>query len=245
MRSFVFGFVLATVMVGGASAFFVWMNMPFLPSSPHPIVIPHDRIAGSRGEAIDKNAVIYCDTKLDDCIFHGFPPGTHMARSGKDADGKYHTTVVFGKASQELYSDVIPIGLLVLGLVIGIVGTTFVVYQMEQEHISDVIRGATLDRSVKMAQQYYNGMITTTKDGFRIYTSRDIPDFPTWRFRKATGKCKKSPIAFSGISKAVEMYPTIGVGFGIGNGVDIEWLPCKNMRIWVDGVAYDSYVAQD
>jgi hypothetical protein len=46
-------------------------------SHPFPVVIPHDRITGTRGEKIGPDAAIYCTRDLKNCTHVGLPGAVH------------------------------------------------------------------------------------------------------------------------------------------------------------------------
>lgn len=212
----------------------------YKPTHPYAIEIPHDRITGVYGEAVAKDMAIFCAPDLADCIYRGFPHGTRVKSVTQDAPGKYRATVFFG--TENLH----PGEKLAIGAIAACIATVVVVIIWEVYNIkcrSAVFRCAVLNNPLYGAAYDYGNMWTafSASDGLRLYScKKNAPVFPTWHFGKATGNPAKPPINMQGISDAIRLYGTTGVGFVISDDITIEWLNDNRMRIWKDGVPYDS-----
>lgn len=217
-------------------------------SHPFPVVIPHDRITGTRGEKIPPGAAFYCTRDLKNCTHVGLPGEVH----------KYHFMRNEWMDLCAKVEFVGPSALTAMIILFGFQGMLLVLifhrifYGMLADRIvidyNRRVRKWLLMHATgheKSTFPYYASkntetmMTYTPEDGFRLRLLwKDAPVFPAWKFDKAEAPGTPLRLAKEWVEVA-RLYATKGVRYDIGYDVGIEWRE-GGMRVWIGDTAYDS-----
>lgn len=86
-------------------------------------------------------------------------------------------------------------------------------------------------------------MLFSPEAGFRLHQLWNNAPVVPWRFRKVD-HAWAPPYIRTKWAQAVRMRDTVGVRMRVDPGIDVEWRADGGMRVWIDGSAYDSYIAE-
>lgn len=242
-------------------------------TSQMPIVIPRARITSEHEHYIPDNAFIVCDRDLKQCFAHHMPDGLWLTiRKQCNATGACEARVDFVPIWASTLFDVFMLCTFILGIFL-LIFCLPVLGDWVALVMSNLVGFTTGDnlafKQRMLSAQRTNLFVTATKhwsryslesefatysdkktmmlfspeDGFRLYPLWNNAPVVPWRFRKVD-HASAPPHICTKWAQAVRMRDTVGVRMRIDPGIDIEWRADGGMRVWIDGSAYDSYIAE-
>ena len=220
-------------------------------SHPFPVVIPHDRITGTRGETIPPGAAFYCTRDLKNCTHVGLPGEVHKYHFMRNEWMDLCAKVEFVPEPQWTFTQEIYALIVACILAITMVVAMGFYIMLRDAILQDYnrfmrknvfVRATGHDGAARVHEASRNTetmMTYTPEDGFRLHLLwKDAPVFPAWKFDKVEAPGTPLRLAKKWIEVA-RLYNTKGVRYDIGYDVGIEWRE-GGMRVWIGDTAYDS-----
>lgn len=220
-------------------------------SHPLPVVIPNDRITGTRGEKIGPDVAIYCTRDLKNCTHTGLPGEVHKYHFVRNEWMDLCAKVEFVPEPQWTFTQEIYALIVACILAITMVVAMGFYIMLRDAILQDYnrfmrknvfVRATGHDGAARVHEASRNTetmMTYTPEDGFRLHLLwKDAPVFPAWKFDKVEAPGTPLRLAKKWIEVA-RLYNTKGVRYDIGYDVGVEWRD-GGMRVWISDTAYDS-----